>query len=215
MMLHRHIFFSTKATAYQFVDNPDFLVWKTKHLGTFMLGCVCSLIGRIDQHTILIRHTNCTFRLQKRMLCPRCMEFFRIHIFCIGNGFLGITSGYMFVCQQISASMYQWCILFHCFLRIADKRQFLVCDFHQFFRFFHSIQFLTNHKCDGISQIMGNGANRNHRIPVLHQMSDFDISRNICCGKDIYDARNRFCFLYIDGQHPRSRVLGTDGTCMK
>ena len=215
MMLHRHILFSAESAAHQFVDNPDFFAWKPKHFGTFVLGCISSLICGIDQYAVLIRHGNRTFRLQKCMFRPWCMKLLGIDIFCIGNGFLGISSGYMLVCQQVSASVYLRRILFHGLIRTADKRQLLVFDFHQFFRFFHHIQVLANHKCNGISQIMRNGTNRNHSIPVLNQMSDFHISRNIRSSKDIYDTRNGFCFFCIDGQHPCSRIFGTDRTRVK
>ena len=90
-VLHDHVDLAAEAAAYQHIFYDYLLRRKAQKDRSFMTGIVGTLIGRINQHAAVKWHGNCTFRLQKCMLCPGSLIMAGYFVFGCSNHFICIS----------------------------------------------------------------------------------------------------------------------------
>ena len=91
LMLNRYVLLAAEAAAYQHIFYDYLFRRKAQKDRSFMTGIVGTLIGRINQHAAVKWHGNCTFRLQKCMLCPGSLIMAGYFVFGCSNHFICIS----------------------------------------------------------------------------------------------------------------------------
>ena len=145
------------------------------------------------------------------MFCIGGVECLGIDMFGTLDGFLCVSSGYVFVGQKVSSFVELGGVFFHGFVGAADKGQFFVLNFNQFFGFVQDFFCLCGYDGNGISQVACALSYGYHGVPVLDQVAYFYVSGDMGCCIDVYDSWKGFGFFGVDGQDSGSGVLGTDG----
>ena len=128
---------------------------------------------------------------------------------CVRNCLLSISTAHIFVCLYVGFFLVKhtrciWCCRF---LNVMDRRKNLILYFNQFFCFFYGFQIFCCHQSDGIPEIMRQPTDRNQRILVVFDVTDFVLTRNIIGRKDANHTRKCFCSCGIDGKHSRSWIF--------
>ena len=130
---------------------------------------------------------------------------------CVRNCLLSISTAHIFVCLYVGFFLVKhtrciWCCRF---LNVMDRRKNLILYFNQFFCFFYGFQIFCCHQSDGIPEIMRQPTDRNQRILVVFDVTDFVLTRNIIGRKDANHTRKCFCSCGIDGKHSCSRIFAS------
>ena len=183
-----------------------------------MKGLMCRLVCRINKHiSIFIIKSHCTFRLQKRMLCPWGLKMMRNHIsgifyclFCISPADMLVGTDIVFLFVKNF-----WCIRCCRFFYGMNAGQYFVFYFDQLFGFFCSLSVHSSNQNNSIPQIMNQTSNRNQCILIMFQMSDLVFSGNIFCCNHCLHTWQRSGFGGIYGQHSRSGILTSQSSAVK
>ena len=141
------------------------------------------------------------------MFRPRRFIMLRHFIFRICDHFVRISAYEMLMCQDISGLMHKRRVFFHRLKRIQHRLIHLVIYLDKTLRLFQDLRRLGCDQTDRVSDIMGHVSDRNHRIPIMFQMSDFHVSRNIIRGKYADHAVQRFRFFGMDRQYFCTRIF--------
>ena len=167
-----------------------------------MQGLMGRLICRIYKYVaILIIKGNRTFRFQKCVFCPWCLEMMGNHIFGISDGLLSISPADMFVSTNIIFFLIKylrsiWCSrLFYC----VNVRKNLIFYLYQLPGLLCCFPVPGCHQGNGISKIMGQASNRDQCVLVMLQMANFIFSWNILCCDNCFHPWKSCCLRSING----------------
>ena len=136
---------------------------------------------------------------------------------CISDRFLCISSADVFMCTDIVFFFVKnlWCIRCSRLCGRMHMRKYFVLYLDKLHSLFCRFTVFGRHQCNRIAKIMHKTANRDQRILVMLQMTDFIFSRNIFCCHHCFHTRKSFCFRRVNGKNPCTCIFTSESHAVK
>ena len=210
-MLHRHILLAAKAAANQGVLHLDLV--GSQHQPALVEGLVGALVGGVEEDVaVFVQECRARLRLQKCVLRPGSLKVVGNHEGGLGYGSGGIPPVDVLMGLDVGGLLVEDQILpFLCLGDGMHRLQHLILHLDKLLRLLHSGPVLRHHQGNGVAQVMGQTAHRDHGVLVVLQMADLILAGDILRRQNRHHTGQSLCLGGVDGQHSGSGVLGPQG----
>ena len=211
VVLHRHILLAAEAAADEHIGHMDLFLGKPQQTGDLPRRVVSALIGGEDGQPVLVGIGDRALRLEEGVLRVRRFVMIHQHIVRVADGLIGVAAADVLFAQQVAGLMHERRKGLGGIGRAEHRLERLVVDLDERLCLLQSLLRLRRHKADGVAEVVGDPADGDHRVPVLLQMADLDLPRNVLRGVDADHAGQGLRLFLMDGKHPRAGVFAAHG----
>ena len=211
-MLDHKVFLAAEAAAYKPVFHDNLIRRKIEQAHDFMLGRIGSLVSRVNiDADVPDGHRQTGFRFEERVFGPRRFVVIRHLVSGIRDNLVRVSSDQMLVLEHVGAlAVMDENFVLDSFMRREDAGQLFEFDLHELLRLFKRFSCFRRDENDRVADKMGDAADRNQTVPVLHDMTDLVVAGHIRSCEDTDDSRNGLRLFGVDAQNLRSRILRAD-----
>jgi len=112
--------------------------------------------------------------------------------------------------QGVAGAVDKGGVVGHGLLRRTDRLEYLILHLNHTLGLFQNFRRLSGHNADGVAQVVGHTAHRNHGIPIFYQVAHLILAGDIRRREHARHARQGQGLAGVNGPDNRPRVGGAD-----